>query len=407
MTDNNDFFGEFAPHTRLKHIVLETYLEEWAFKLLRRPHAPSRVWYVDGFAGRGRDTAGNLGSPTIACQVAMRVRGRMLATAGHQSSRMGVFCIEERATHHAALAAHLEPFRQTEPALVEIRRGTLDQHLDAVLRGTSGPILAFLDPFGLTGLDAQTYAPLLERPGSEIFALVGTEGSKRLAAAYQSDGNKFAKALEDATSTLPLFPDEEQRHIESLRSKALAQNQRNDENREKNLASLTRALGSSTRALWVLEGDSDTAPARTATAFRDALYDAGAIHVTFLPVSDAKGRPKHLLVHATRSAKGVLAMKDAVSHALRVAELPEDLRARLADDLAVDLTPIVAAIRETYRGSTAPWARKTEGSVQELVYVNTPAFPHHRLELEAKLKAAGILRRSNGTRGSWVIAVPD
>lgn len=403
MTANDDHFGEFKPHTKLKHTVLELYLEAWAFKLLMRKGAESRVWFVDAFAGRGRDDLGNSGSPTIACRTAMKVRGRMAVAPATASQRLGVYCIEQDPGHFAALAAHIAPFKTIEPALVHTRQGSLDDHLSDVLARTSGPLLAFLDPFGFKGLDASTYAPLLARPGSEIFALIPTEGSKRIAAAYQSDGNTHAVELERAMASLSLFPDDHAVHQATLRAKADAQSVRNEANRAKNLAMLTRALGSEVRALAVLEGDWESAPERTALAFRDALFDAGAKHVTFFPVSDLEGKPKHLFAHATKSGKGVLAMKESISAAIRDESLPVALRDRLRLDLGIDVARVVSAVRSSYAGQTVPWAKDAEGSAQAQLYVSTAAYPHHRESIEAALVKAGLLVRESRKR---VLRVP-
>ena len=59
-------FDEFEPHTLLKHAILKTYLATWAMRLLQWGRAGDVVYFVDAFAGQGRDGVGNPGSPAIA-----------------------------------------------------------------------------------------------------------------------------------------------------------------------------------------------------------------------------------------------------------------------------------------------------------------------------------------------------
>jgi three-Cys-motif partner protein len=404
MSDHDDFFEEFNAHTKFKHLVLAAYLEEWAYKILQEPRFGPRAWYVDGFAGPGKDKANNDGSPTIACRTAIKVRSTLQRKPSTASHRLGVFCIEKRAKLYAELDQHLEPFARVEPALVRTERGTLPEHLQAVLKDTAGPLLTFLDPFGVVGLDAATYAPLLARRGSELFALLGTEGAARITAAYQRSGNKFETKLAERTATLPLFPDLHSLEVSELRAKAEQQHNRNTENDAKNLASYERALGSQLRALWVLEGPHEGAAQRLATCFKDALIDAGADYVIFLPITNADGRPEYTLVYATKSEKGVVTMKACVCRALKKSSLPATLREKVQRDLEIDLAPIVDAVRDSFAGKIAPWAQKAKGSVQSLLYARTSLFPFQRKELEDSLEEAGILKWIDGKR---MIAVPE
>ena len=55
------------PHTEAKHAILRRYLAAW-FPILGKHH--DRVVYFDGFAGPGRYSHGEDGSPVIALKVA-------------------------------------------------------------------------------------------------------------------------------------------------------------------------------------------------------------------------------------------------------------------------------------------------------------------------------------------------
>lgn len=56
MARSDEHFKESEPHTRLKHAILRIYLFSWAYKLLHSRGREARcVFFVDAFAGRGRD----------------------------------------------------------------------------------------------------------------------------------------------------------------------------------------------------------------------------------------------------------------------------------------------------------------------------------------------------------------
>lgn len=58
---------DIEPHTIAKHKILESYLKAW-FPILSSWNG--RINYIDGFAGPGKYSKGELGSPIIALNVA-------------------------------------------------------------------------------------------------------------------------------------------------------------------------------------------------------------------------------------------------------------------------------------------------------------------------------------------------
>jgi len=54
VTDNAEHFEEFHGQTRLKHYILESYLETWARISLQQGVHPA-AWFIDAFAGEGKD----------------------------------------------------------------------------------------------------------------------------------------------------------------------------------------------------------------------------------------------------------------------------------------------------------------------------------------------------------------
>lgn len=63
MTDDSTW--KIRPHTRAKHVLLRSYLSAW-FPILTSGGFNRRVIYIDGFAGPGIYSDGELGSPLIA-----------------------------------------------------------------------------------------------------------------------------------------------------------------------------------------------------------------------------------------------------------------------------------------------------------------------------------------------------
>ena len=62
---------DYAPHTKAKHDILESYLSGW-FPILTSRN--ERVVFFDGFAGRGRYNDGTEGSPLIALRMLLQHR---------------------------------------------------------------------------------------------------------------------------------------------------------------------------------------------------------------------------------------------------------------------------------------------------------------------------------------------
>src|SRR5580704_5033889 len=60
------------PHTRAKHEILKRYLQAWMV-ILSQGRFPE-ILYIDGFAGPGEYSGGEVGSPIIALDTALAFR---------------------------------------------------------------------------------------------------------------------------------------------------------------------------------------------------------------------------------------------------------------------------------------------------------------------------------------------
>lgn len=155
---------EAEPHTLAKHAILRGYLEAW-FPILAR--YSDRIVYIDGFAGPGRYSNGEDGSPIIALKVAANHRAAL-------KSELVFMFVEDRQDRAAhlrdreipalKLPAHFRP-NVYEGQFAPILEGAFDQ-LDA--KGLQmAPTFAFIDPFGISGLPFSLIERLLRRPRGE------------------------------------------------------------------------------------------------------------------------------------------------------------------------------------------------------------------------------------------------
>ncbi len=158
-----------APHTAAKLGLVGAYLEPW-FAILSRGGFP-HVVYVDGFAGPGRYSGGEDGSPVIALKA--------LASHGHQLRSAFEFHFVERDRRTVeALKANIEVLREqglilpSTSVTVHSQQSFEDVYERAIaprlaqLAGAPGFVL--VDPFGWTGIPMRIMTDLLKRPSTEL-----------------------------------------------------------------------------------------------------------------------------------------------------------------------------------------------------------------------------------------------
>lgn len=394
MTRHQDHFGAFQPHTRLKHAILDTYIPAWAMKLLMWGAAGHRLAIVDAFAGEGRDEGGSEGSPLIAIRRARECIAEAHArNPGKPAPEIHVFAIESNPGRFRALERNLTAGRAETSDLIHVLRGTLSDHLGTVRSVIgNGPTLYFLDPFGIKGLDATTYAPALAGPNNEIFALFANMSAVRLHGVVTAERADPRSKIEEILTSPSLFPDHDAEAITEAERAAAKANNALDATVPASREALSTALGGDT---WVAELDGvppQRRPDVFLSLFQQALVRAGARRVLAVPMRDDEGHRVYALVHASKSPKGFMAMKEAVSTRLRDAEMNGDARDRITADLAIDVAALVDGLRQGFAGATIPWAEKDTG-LRDLLFAHTPLFPLQANDVKLALKDAGILQR--------------
>jgi three-Cys-motif partner protein len=148
---------------------LGAYLEPW-FAILSHGGFP-RVVYVDGFAGPGRYSGGEDGSPIVALKA--------LAAHGHKLRSAFEFHFVERDRRTVeALTANIQALREQGLVLpstsitVHARQSfedAYDQVIAPRLAQLAGaPAFVLVDPFGWTGIPMRIMADLMKRPSTEL-----------------------------------------------------------------------------------------------------------------------------------------------------------------------------------------------------------------------------------------------
>ena len=358
MPNSADHFdGDFAPHSRHKHLIFKSYFEAWVRKLTLRPEGGDRLCVVDACAGAGHDAAGNPGSPLIAARAA-KAAVEQFRKQFQRDVRVEVIAIESEAKHFRELAAYLSTF----PDNVRPIHGTLEQYqdeLEADLGET--PTLFFLDPFGLAPLKAQVILRALDGPKNEVFLLFADQAALRHFGAIQTQETQTMRRLREHTERPPsFFPDMDEQERQPLIEKAAKSEAALEMTREKAIEILDSAFGG---LEWLVDIENTLHPKRREaflTLYRRFLTESGATRVLEIPMLNEDGVRVYSLIHATKSANGYATMKEAVCYALRNSPLPPDVVSRMTDTIRVELGPVVTMIKTRFAGQRVRWAEDKE-----------------------------------------------
>ena len=396
MTSSKKHFEEFKDHTLLKHTILEAYVAAWAFKLLQWRGRGDSVFFVDGFAGAGKDAAGKPGSPVIACRIAQDVRGALGKKQGLERARMKIVAVESDARRFASLERTIQPFAEIESDTVFALRGTMSERFEEVAKITGGaPTLYFLDPFGVKGLQASLYPKMLAGANNEILALFSDLGALRLRGVVHA-GTKLEHEIRTLRNSPSLFP-ENDRAVEAALAAEDARKQSYRSLYGRKVAkAITDALGDSSWEEDLRGMGSDEAREELIIRFARKLIDSGARFVHVLPMRGRTGGHKYCLIHASKSVKGFTTMKEAVSTSLGKPRLAQEMRELIREDLRVPIESIVQSLEERFRGSEVRWSgQKGEdaGTVRRFLLDETDVFDFQCSDVKETLSKRGWLTR--------------
>lgn len=156
---------ELDDHSAAKHKILETYLKAW-FPIICRWN--NRVNYIDGFAGPGKYSKGELGSPIIALNVAKNHSVKL-------TSQLNFIFIEADKKRAEHLESEINSLTIPENFKTHVVNGEFHiqtiQLLDYLNKdnNTLAPTFAFIDPFGFSGIPFNIIERLLAIPKVEVF----------------------------------------------------------------------------------------------------------------------------------------------------------------------------------------------------------------------------------------------
>lgn len=141
---------DIEKHTEAKHAILKRYLQAW-FPILSSFNG--RILYIDGFAGPGEYSNGELGSPIIALETAIAaVKGNRLKP----NTEILFLFIEKDKERCEHLESLLADKMLTHSIKYSVECGKFDETLKSVLdqieiqKGSLAPTFAFIDPFGIS-----------------------------------------------------------------------------------------------------------------------------------------------------------------------------------------------------------------------------------------------------------------
>ena len=152
------------PHTRAKHEILKRYLQAWT-PILTQGGFPE-IMYVDGFAGPGRYSEGEEGSPAIALHVALEQRAQIRAT-------LRFVFVEKDGQRSRVLREIVDELETPDNFQIEVYGDeTFETAFRRVLDSYHGqqlpPTFAFIDPFGWSGVPFSIVQEIMRYRSCEV-----------------------------------------------------------------------------------------------------------------------------------------------------------------------------------------------------------------------------------------------
>lgn len=158
-----------AEHTRGKHLVLRRYLDAW---LPIMATGNQRILFIDGFAGPGRYTGGEDGSPVIALKALREHNHRH-----RMNAQVAFVFIEKEADRVAHLRTEVAPYSQNlgSRVVIDVLHGKFDETMSAALDSVDAqsrrlaPAFVMVDPFGVSDTPMAVLERVLRNPKCELY----------------------------------------------------------------------------------------------------------------------------------------------------------------------------------------------------------------------------------------------
>ena len=155
---------DLEPHTRAKHEILKRYLQAWT-PILTQGGFPE-IMYIDGFAGPGRYSQGEDGSPAIALQTALEHHDRI-------GARIRFEFVERDEDRADVLREVIDEIDTPAQVQIEVRGGeTFETAFEQIVESYPGrrlpPTFAFIDAFGWRGVPFSIIQEILGNRSCEV-----------------------------------------------------------------------------------------------------------------------------------------------------------------------------------------------------------------------------------------------
>lgn len=167
---------ELDPHTKAKHQILRTYLGAWFGILAQRM---PRIVYFDGFAGPGKYSRGEDGSPIIALDIAINQAQKT------PNTEFILFFVEQEQARLNNLIAEIQQKAIPNTVSVYPIQSNFERAAQALFdslksRGANlAPTFAFIDPFGFSGIPFRLVSKFLQYQSTEVFINVMADAINR------------------------------------------------------------------------------------------------------------------------------------------------------------------------------------------------------------------------------------
>lgn len=161
---------KIEPHTEVKHAILRKYLDAWIPIISKF----KRANYIDGFAGAGKYSDGEDGSPIIA--IKSLIEHKLINNINAEFNFLFIEEDNDRCNH---LSSELTKINLTIPQNIKIKTqiecGQFDEKLNAIFdvlennHSKIAPTFVFIDPFGIKGVSIKTIKRIMANPSCEVF----------------------------------------------------------------------------------------------------------------------------------------------------------------------------------------------------------------------------------------------
>jgi len=165
MATPKETIWDIEPHTIAKHKILKVYLDAW-YPILKS--ISPRLNYIDGFAGPGKYSKGELGSPLVVIDLTLK-------QTSLSNVELNFVFIEENLPRKINLKNEINLLILPSNFKIEVINGEFHNVIGGILDGiesqhqTLAPTFVFIDPFGFSGIPFTIIERLLKIPRVEVF----------------------------------------------------------------------------------------------------------------------------------------------------------------------------------------------------------------------------------------------